>query len=544
MKKVFYLAFVSLILILTSCENVKSSNNVENPLLNEHIHQPSNPIIENVVDATCDKDGSYDEVVYCSSLDCNAEISRTSKTIPMLGHDYDHVDNICKKCGDMIIDVIEYEPGLYDENSNLIVSWDELTNKYGLDVEKDYNDLNETTRLACIIENNDSLSNGSILVIDDSVERIGDYALCKCTSLKSVIIFDGVTSIGICAFGDCESLSSVQIPGSVTSIGAGAFGYCTFLESIIIPNGVQSIGEGAFVCCRSLKNVFIPKTVVTIDAVVFLCCPINNITVEIDNPNYKSIEGNLYDKDGTTLIKYAAGKTNAEFSVPNGVIHISGGAFRGSSSLVSVEIPYSVSSIGEDAFTECDSLEGVYITNIDKWCEIVFESSDSNPIVYAHNIYLNGELVTHLVVPNGVTNIKYLFSGWSSLVSVVIPEGVSVIDNNTFSNCTSLTSVVIPKSVTSINKCAFSNCYSLMSIEIPDGVQSIDEKAFLNCKSLTSVIISNSVNSIHGSAFSECRAITDVYYAGDAERWIEINDVRHVSYFLGNANIHYNYIPE
>ena len=157
-------------------------------------------------------------------------------------------------------------------------------------------------------------------------------------------------------------------------------------------------------------------------------------------------------------------------------------AFRWRSSLTSIEIPNSVTSIGYDAFSGCSSLTRVDITDIAVWCNIDFEGFYSNPLRYAEHLYLNGEEVKDLIIPEGVTTISnYAFSGCSGLTSVEIPNSVTSIGDEAFSHCSSLTSVEIPNSVTKIGDRAFMDCSSLTSIEIPNSVTTIGEGAFSDC---------------------------------------------------------------
>ena len=203
-------------------------------------------------------------------------------------------------------------------------------------------------------------------------------------------------------------------------------------------------------------------------------------------------------------------------TIPKGVKSIGSRAFYNCSSLTSVTIPDSVTSIGSYAFGACNNIKEVHITDIAAWCKISFwhetnSSNPSNPFAYAYNLYLNGTLVTDLVIPNSVTSIRpYAFYGCSSLTSVTIPNSVTSIGDRTFEGCSSLTSVTIPNSVTDIWERAFSCCSSLTSITIPNSVTGIADDAFEGCSSLTSVTIPNSVTSIGVSAFSGCSSLTNI----------------------------------
>jgi hypothetical protein len=107
-----------------------------------------------------------------------------------------------------------------------------------------------------------------------------------------------------------------------------------------------------------------------------------------------------------------------------------------------VTIPSSVASIGFDAFYHCNSLESVNIEDIALWCAIDFSSYDSSPLHYANNLYLNGILVTELVIPEGVTVIsEYAFADCTCITSVIIPESVTSIEYYAFKSCTALTSI-------------------------------------------------------------------------------------------------------
>ena len=210
-------------------------------------------------------------------------------------------------------------------------------------------------------------------------------------------------------------------------------------------------------------------------------------------------------------------------------------AFEDCSGLTSVTIGNGVTSIGRSAFEvydfyEHNNLDSVYITDLAAWCNIKFDLTKgmngdyycySNPITYADNLYLNNELVTDLVIPDGVTSI----------------------DDYAFYGCRGLTSVTIPDSVTSIGSSAFSGCNGLKSLIIGNGITNIDGKPFSSLGSLTEIVIPKSVTEIESGVFKNCSALTTVKYCGSESEWQEMYIGSNNDY-LKNANIVFNYTPE
>ena len=189
------------------------------------------------------------------------------------------------------------------------------------------------------------------------VTSIGSSAFYGCSGLTSITIPDGVTSIEGWAFQNCSGLTSVTIGNSVTSIGDYAFAYCSSLTSVTIPNSVTSIGYGAFYNCSSLASVTIGNSVTSIGDYAFAYCrSLTSISVDDNNQSYKSIDGNLYTKDGTTLIQYTIGKTATSFVIPDSVTSLVPRAFADCSSLTSITIPNIVTSIAQYVFSNCSSL--------------------------------------------------------------------------------------------------------------------------------------------------------------------------------------------
>ena len=232
--------------------------------------------------------------------------------------------------------------------------------------------------------------------IAGTVTSIGNNAFCYCYSLESLTLPSSVTSIGNAAFKECMALTSVTLPSGVTSIGSETFDYCTALEGVTIGSGVTSIAQDAFTDCHALAS----------------------ITVDDANKNYSSRDGVLFNKGGTTLVRYPEGKAGTSYTVPSGVTTIWGGAFR-DSKLTSITLPSSLTSIGEYAFESCESLTSVNF-------------------------------------PSSLTSLgEGAFYHCYKLPSVTIPSGITSIENYTFYGCNRLVSVTIPASVTSIGDGVF-----------------------------------------------------------------------------------------
>jgi len=169
--------------------------------------------------------------------------------------------------------------------------------------------------------------------LPNTLRSIEMGAFCGCYSLTSMVIPDGVTNIAWGAFATCSSLTSVEIPDSVINIGEYAFQLCALI-SVTIPGSVLNIAESAFVNCNSLASIIVGE----------------------DNPNYASIDGNLYSKDGRKLLVYAPDKSTTTFTIPEDVTSIGANAFYNCSSLTAVVIPSSVAYIESRAFAFCESL--------------------------------------------------------------------------------------------------------------------------------------------------------------------------------------------
>lgn len=310
-----------------------------------------------------------------------------------------------------------------------------------------------------------------------------DYA----SAITTINLPNGLKNIGDFAFCDCN-MSSLSIPNTVKSIGFSAIRNCSRLQSIIIPDSVETIGTWAFVYCTQLNSITFGHGLTTIPNAFEGCTNLTSITF------------------------------------PNSVTTINHAAFRNCTGLISVTIPSSVTDMDGDVFVGCTGLTHVYIEDMAAWVNINFNKTAGNPLSYAHNLYLNGELVTDLVIPNSCSSIKqYAFCGCTSIESVTIPNTITSIGSYAFNSCNNLNAVYINDLA---NWCEidfasggnpldyahnlYFNNTLITDMIIPAGVHRISNYAFLNAQCLTSVIVPESVTSLGNAAFYNCRNLISV----------------------------------
>ena len=306
------------------------------------------------------------------------------------------------------------------------------------------------------------------LVVPNDVKTIRSYAFEGLTNLTSVTIPNSVTSIGQYAFAYCTGLTSVTIPSRVTSIGYCAFNECPNLTSVkVYKESPLSISSYTFTN-RANATLYVPAgSKAAYEAAQYWqdfgtiveMAPVSAIS--FSDPNVKNIcvanwdtngDGELSEDEAAAVtnlgtmfkgnssitsfneLQYFTGLTSIgekafyncssliSVTIPENVTSIGDDAFNGCSVLASINIPSSVNSIGARAFTGCSSMSSIHITDLSAWCNISFSSDASNPLNYGHHLFLNGEEITDLVIPSGISLLmSYTFSG-GYFSSVTIPS--------------------------------------------------------------------------------------------------------------------------
>lgn len=292
------------------------------------------------------------------------------------------------------------------------------------------------------------------ITIPNTVVSVGLQSFYFCSSLYTIHWGSSVQTIGASAFENCSSLTNIDIPNSVVSIGNHAFEYCTAVSSISIGNSVTTIGERAFSNCSSATTLTLGNSVSTIgDGAFSYCTGLISLTI-----------GDSVVTIGEMAFNNCSSVTS--LIIGNSVETIGNDAFDGCSGITSVNIPSSVGYIGASAFYDCTNLTYTsYSGSISQWLNITFGGTFSSPVIYSRCLYINDTVVKSVVIPEGVTKINInTFCGMDSLCSVQFPSSLLAIDHYAFYECRGLSKIEIPSSVNSIGRCAFYGCGSLDTI--------------------------------------------------------------------------------
>lgn len=372
------------------------------------------------------------------------------------------------------------------------------------------------------------------ITIPNGVTSIGSYAFSSCY-LTSITIPNSVTNIGGYAFSGCSYLRTISIPVSLQGKTSnwGLPSNCQIVvrnepQSYAIRFDSAG-GTSVAPIVAAAGAALTAPTPPTKQGCAFagwspafpLTMPVGGATLvaqwsEVDaNGFIWTVSGNavtITGFDGTptgalvipaTINGYPVrtigyGAFNAcsgltSVTIPDSVTSIGNYAFNSCSGLTSVTIPDSVTSIGEHAFRSCwnlktitmgiglktsgsgafdgTGLEAVLISDLSAWCSISFANLPANPCAPAQHLFLNGNEIVDLVIPEGVTGIGDYAFARCALTTVAISDSVTSIGKGAFTLCDGLTSIMIPDGVTSVGEDAFSNCSNLATISIPASLQ-------------------------------------------------------------------------
>ncbi len=352
-----------------------------------------------------------------------------------------------------------------------------------------------------------------------------------------------VTIIGESVFKDKSIAEKIVLPNTVRVIEKEAFSGCRTRE-INIPQNLEVIGDNAFYLNGFKGDLVIPNSVKTIGDYAFSdCYEVQSVKI-----------GNGVESIG----KYAFKDTSiTEIVIPDSVKTIGESAFEWVETLEKVTFLSAPESIGIGAFSGCSALKEVHAKDVKSWCETDFADLSANPLYYTKTLYINGEKVTEIHIPEDTKKVsKFAFYGCKDIAEITIADapmtigtqafyGTAFYDNSAnwqdkilyinnhliktsganmdsysvkegtldiaaeaFYYC-SIKEIVLPQSVKEISENAFMNA-SITQITLPDDITTIRNGTFYLCTSLKKVTLSEGLKEIGMQAFYGCQILPEI----------------------------------
>lgn len=378
-------------------------------------------------------------------------------------------------------------------------------------------------------------------------------------AMTSVTLPAGVTEIGERSFYNIAALTEFNFSESLKTIGDFAFYGCGKLTRIVLPDSVESIGTSAFNRCSSLQEVVFGKSLASIGSMCFnYCHKLERFVVDEANPNFKGVDGVLYNKNVDTLVLYPQGRPDASFTMPETVKHIGPYGIYEPQLLQAVTVSPILETIDEFG------MAGIALTGVVKLPATItsihfkafqyddgvttFELPESCAAYTTVDGVLYDKDVTHLLVypagrpdvsyetPDTVRTVgsyafhscKYLenirltgvekleeraFSTAKALKHIDLANSVQLIDTYACANLSTLTYLTGTGALRAIGANAFSST-GLEFVTLPT-IELLGQYAFSFCKDMKRCVIGSTVQSIYASAFNYCKGMHEAYFLGD-----------------------------
>ncbi len=369
----------------------------------------------------------------------------------------------------------------------------------------------------------------STLTFSEKISTIGKFAFAGCSNLKTIEFNKLLSTINDSAFYNCSSIKTIDLPKSLKTLGDDVFTGCTALESFTtksgnpdnytVENGIlynKNVTSLIHYPAANIASVYtLPSSLMEIkDNALADCKYINEFYLNASGRYFYVDNGILYDYHMTKLIKYPLGKGGNDFTVPDTVTEIAGGAFKNSDISGIINLPSGLKKIGDFAFDGCSNISSFNTNNNNYF-------TSENGVLYTKDktelIYFPGRsALINFVVPDTVTKIHPgAFSG-VNIKTIQLNENLEEIGDYAFEN-TKITEIAFPESLKKIGNYSFSNT-DITQITFPSAIEEIGDYAFENCVNLGTVkFTSKNPPEIGSNSFSGCDRLSLIRLISGAE---------------------------
>ena len=345
------------------------------------------------------------------------------------------------------------------------------------------------------------------IIFGNNVTSIGSYAFSRCSGITSLTLPSSLTSIGFSTFSYCSGITTLTLPSSLTSISESAFSGCSGIATVTIPNTLAtSVGTGAFSGCSNIATVntkISDISSISSNRTIYSFLPVSaiwnyylndNLLTALEIPSSVTSIGDnaFYNAKGITSL-----------TLPSSLTSIGGSAFYGCSGITNLTLPSALTSIGSSAFSGCSGITTVTIPNT------LATSVGTNAFSGSSNIAtVNTKISDISSISSNRTIYSFLpiSATWNyylndNLLTVLeIPSSVTSIGDNAFYNAKGLTSLTLPSTLTSIGSSAFYGCSGITSLTLPSSLTNIGSSAFFGCSGTLTV----NCNIPNASPFNGC----------------------------------------
>lgn len=379
------------------------------------------------------------------------------------------------------------------------------------------------------------------VALPQALEELKENAFANCASLKTATFKDRLTRIGNEAFSHCVSLESVTFPAELRSIGDYAFEH-TALRNVVLPAALEQLGKGAFSATRTLERADLSATkLVSVSSDAFHESTLKTVLLP---ESLRTVEPNAFSMSGLT-----------SFNANEALEQIGVQAFYHCSLLTEVTLSDNTLEIALSAFESCGAISGndadggVYLGGPSAPHYFLVRYKGASGMIpdgvrlVGNEAFRYSKSADTIILPEGVTDIgANAFVGAENLATVVLPSSLVTLGKNAFSNvtslkevrfagngpeslpsqcfsgCTALKTVVLPQGLTALEDRVFENCRSLASLTLPGSLKKLGSFAFYGCKALTGITVPASVRLYGSELFSGCTSLKTVYVERSAQK--------------------------